>query len=760
MARGGLSRVPAACTAAILSIGAAGMIAQTTLLRELLSQYAGSELYVGLIIGNWIAAESLGVFAAGRFMKDPCRAFSRFIHLTILFSLLFPAMLFLSRSYRFVFSLPLHEGASFWQILLSSIAIIFPLAIIHGAQFFLVTLIHAGFTGRGADSPGRVYGVDTVGTVIGGAAVAFILTPYLRPFQISALLLLMNTAICFFLWAIIPALMKHTGRAILFIPLLAALIMFYPGAYFLEDGSLRLQWHDESLVSVRSTPYQNIAVIRNGEQFTFFTDGVPVLSLPDPDTARIEESAHIPLLAHPSPRRVLLLGGGAGGLITEVLKHRTVERIDYPERDPALLATIGEYAPEAIHKELNDPRVHIHHKDGRAFLRDTGIRYDVVLLGEALPQNLQENRYFTAEFFAALKRVLAPDGIVSLGSAGSLSYYGDDLKEVTRSLTATLGNAFPHLLIVPGERNLFVASATLSVEKLSATDLSGRLASRGVNTLLINAQHLEWLTSGTQLQWFKNSVGDGGVINSDYSPYLLTRHLSYMTTLFNPEMKSALEMMRRVNPVPLAAAILCVAAGIAAFSGRRSRVSVIWMIATTGFSAMLLELSFFFIFQLFQGVMLQSIGLLIAVFMTGLWAGSRITSSTPHSEASDVRWLFSGEILLMVISGLLWMISSGMLLSTGASHAAVYLTLLPLLLLTGFAAGAQFPPATRLTAQNGAPGTSLVYGFDLLGGWLGGVVGGALLLPLLGFSATAMILIMLKGGSFFCLYLHGKKVKI
>jgi hypothetical protein len=65
-----------------------------------------------------------------------------------------------------------------------------------------------------------------------------------------------------------------------------------------------------------------------------------------------------------------------------------------------------------------------------------------------------------------------------------------------------------------------------------------------------------------------------------------------------------------------------------------------------------------------------------------------------------------------------------------------------------------------MTADGSGPGTALVYGVDLLGGWLGGLLGGALLLPLLGFANVAILLLLLKSGSILCLYLQGKRDKI
>lgn len=743
-----------ACRAAILSIGVSGIIAQTTLLRELLAQFAGSELYIGLIIGNWIAAEALGAFAAGYFVHDPSRIFSRFIRLSILFSLLFPVTLFLARSWRIATSLPLHESVSLWQILTASTVLIFPLAIIHGAEFVLGVSIYAEVTGKLSDSPGRVYAIDTVGTVAGGAAASFLLIPLFTPFQTAWILLLINGTICIFLNMTAPKGAERSGLPLM-LPLMAAAALYFGGAALLDSMSLKMQWRGDTLVESGNTPYQNLAVIRSGEQYTFYGDGTPIMSLPDPDIARIEESTDIPLLAHPVPRRVLVLGGGAGGVVSEILKHPSVDRVDYLELDPTLLQTIEKYAPEAVLKELHDPRVHIANSDGRAFLRDTDAVYDVVLVGAPLPLNLQGNRYYSAEFFAAVKRVMKPDGVVAAGSTGSMSYYGDDLKEVTRSLIVTMREVFPHLLIIPGDRNLFIASSALPVEKVTSAELSRRLEARQLKTSLLSAPHLEWLLSDTPLQWFKSNIGAGGVVNSDFSPYLLTRHLFYTTTRLDPGMKPLLEMLGKLRAYHVAAVIMAAILAIVLLSRRSPRVAVIWMIATTGFSAMLLELSFFFVFQLLKGVMLKTIGFLIAVFMAGLWGGSRITSGPPVSQGSDMKRLFAGESILLLLCGALWTISS-----VSFPSALLQKLLLPLIFLSGFAAGVQFPPAARLTADSSGPGTAAVYGSDLLGGWLGAVIGSALILPLLGFKATAILLLMLKGGSILCLYLQRKEVKL
>ena len=72
------------------------------------------------------------------------------------------------------------------------------------------------------------------------------------------------------------------------------------------------------------------------------------------------------------PRRVLLIGGGVNGGVAEALKHPTVERLDYVELDPALIAMARQFFPTQTAVFASDPRVHLHFVDGRRFLTTTG----------------------------------------------------------------------------------------------------------------------------------------------------------------------------------------------------------------------------------------------------------------------------------------------------------------------------------------------------------------------------------------------------
>ena len=480
---------------------------------------------------------------------------------------------------------------------------------------------------------------------------------------------------------------------LLFTPLvLAPLLLAYGGR--LEKISQALRWQGKELVSSRNSPYQNIAVLRNQEQQTIYTDGRPLYTFPDADIEAAELFVHLPLLAHPAPQRVLLLGGGAGGVLAEILKYGTIRRVDYLELDPAILESVRRFADPASRQALADPRVRVHYRDGREFVRSCASRYDIILIGTPLPENLQENRYFSVEFFRQLALLLADKGIVATLAPGSTTYYGPEMKRMTESLLATCKAAFTHALVIPGDQNLFLAANGLNLEGLFADELAGRLAARRVQPRLITREHLRWLFDPSQLAWFHANISGGGVVNSDLEPYLLARQIFQTTATFNPSLKPLLDRLGRLSAVSLLPWAVLLAAVVTAVCRYRPEVALPYLITTTGCVAMILELALMLLFQLVHGAMIQTIGLLIALFMAGLWCGSMLTSARRPAQ-QDFRWLAGGEAGFVLLCGTLALLFSVSGFTTSLSATAAYALILPLLLLCGFLTGLQFPPAVR-----------------------------------------------------------------
>jgi spermidine synthase len=187
------------------------------------------------------------------------------------------------------------------------------------------------------------------------------------------------------------------------------------------------------------------------------------------------------LLAHPEPAKLLVLTGGAGGLINEAFKHPSIESIDYTELDPLLLDLLRTFSTPLTEAELNDGRVEIHHIDGRLFLQTTQDTYDVIFVGILEPSNLQTNRFFTQEFFSLVKTKLNTGGILVLGLPGSLTYLNEELKNLNSCIFYTLKRVFSSIRAIPGDgTNLFLASDSQDISTIDRMQIIERLNQRNI----------------------------------------------------------------------------------------------------------------------------------------------------------------------------------------------------------------------------------------------------------------------------------------
>jgi spermidine synthase len=153
-----------------------------------------------------------------------------------------------------------------------------------------------------------------------------------------------------------------------------------------------------------------------------------------------EMLAHVPLVLHPGPRRVLIVGGGDGGLLREVLRHGTVERVDLVEIDEQVIEVSRKHLPgHAV--GFDDARVRLHIQDGARFVGQAeAASYDVALVDSTDPIG-PARVLFEAPFFRALQRVLTPAGLLA---AQSLSPWVQAAEQ--REMYGELGAVWPHVL--------------------------------------------------------------------------------------------------------------------------------------------------------------------------------------------------------------------------------------------------------------------------------------------------------------------------
>jgi spermidine synthase len=766
---------------AILIMGFSGIVAQILLLRELLITFYGNELSIGIILANWLILEATGSFFIGKRIEKLRSRIEAFVGFTLLFSLFFPVAIYLVRVWKGLAGVTPGEGVGLLLILCSSFLILLPVSLPHGALFTFGCKIFSLYSSAKCRSPakggagasggkedatsiGKVYIYETIGTIVGGISFTYLLITYFHSLQIALGVALLNIIACVYLlsppWRDTrTAANKILGGVAVMLLVLCAYLMVSPKADQMHRLSIKKQWQSQDIIHYQNSIYGNVAVTRSAEQYTFFSDGIPIITTPTPDIVFMEEFVHLPMLFHPNPREILIISGGAGGLINEILKH-PVERIDYVELDPLILEVVKKFSTTLTEAELSDPKVNIHYVDGRLFIKKTLHRYDLVLVGLSNPQDLQTNRLFTKEFFSLVKNRLKREGILVISLPGSLTYLSKELKDLNACILNTLKEVYPHLRIIPGDgTNLYLASKSQGLSLIDQAQFGQRLQERNLKVSLLTTSHIEYKLHHRWLSWFLESLQGGTEkINQDFRPLGVFYSLSYWNARFSPYMQKIFGYFEKVS-----IGLVFVLAGIfvlfSIFLNFRirylSRASMPFAIASTGFAGMIFDLALIFTFQALYGFVFYWIGLLTTAFMVGVAVGSLVMTSLLARIKKDVTCFLKIEAAIAIFSGMLPLIF--LKFSPYLDHPAIFLLLqivfLVLSVLSGILIGAEFPLANKIhltplfqkkDRANLSRTAGLLYGSDLLGGWVGGIIGGVVLLPVLGLFKTCVIVVILK----------------
>jgi len=160
-----------------------------------------------------------------------------------------------------------------------------------------------------------------------------------------------------------------------------------------------------------------------------------------------EAMTHVPILAHGNVKKVLVIGGGDGGMIEEVLKHKTVDRCVMVEIDRAVVDIAEQWLP-TIHKgAFKDPRMELVIADGFVYVGETAEKFDVIIVDSCDPVG-PASILFTEEFYARCKRCLTPGGVLATQS-GTPFWQSDELNKTYKRLAVNFADPYAFIAAVP-----------------------------------------------------------------------------------------------------------------------------------------------------------------------------------------------------------------------------------------------------------------------------------------------------------------------
>jgi spermidine synthase len=372
---------------------------------------------------------------------------------------------------------------------LTSFSALSVFCVLCGGLFAAGSRLFAELTGAAtAAATGAVYLLEAAGSGLGGVLASLALVRLLTPFEIAALLGVLNLLAA---WVLVAQVSGRRRLLAASFGALAALVL--AGSYALEPLSLKMLWRGFHLIATRHSVYGSLAVVETGASRSLFENGLMVMTVPDPAAA--EEAVHYALLEHPEPGSLLLIGGGVNGSVAEALTHPSLERLDYVELDPMTFNIAARYFPEAWEKIRRDPRVRVHVMDGRRFLKSTKDCFDVIIVNLPDPHTAQLNRFYTEEFFREAAAKLRPGGILSFQVTSSENYISRELADFLRCLERTLRAVFPGVAAIPGETVHFFAATKPGTLTADPVELVRRLHARRLHTEYVREYFLPFRMS-------------------------------------------------------------------------------------------------------------------------------------------------------------------------------------------------------------------------------------------------------------------------
>jgi spermidine synthase len=269
------------------------------------------------------------------------------------------------------------------------------------------------------DLVAKVLTFDYVGALAASLLFPLLLVPHLGLMRTGFLFGLLNVAVAIALIATLPG---RRLRAELVAAIVVAIALV---AGFIASERLQrfaeVAAYGDPVIYAQSTPYQRIVVTKRADDLRLFLNGN--LQFSSRDEYRYHEALVHPTLSRvANPRDVLVLGGGDGLALREVLKYPAVRSITLVDLDPAmtqLFTRSGMLAGMNGHA-FSNPRVHVVNADAFRWLKANQRRFDAVLVDFPDPTNFAIGKLYTVSFYRELARAMAPHAVASVQSTSPL----------------------------------------------------------------------------------------------------------------------------------------------------------------------------------------------------------------------------------------------------------------------------------------------------------------------------------------------------
>jgi spermidine synthase len=242
------------------------------------------------------------------------------------------------------------------------------------------------------------------------------------------------------------------------------------------------------LIYHENTQYQDLRIYENSLLGKILTlDGVVQTTTKD-EFIYHEMMTHPVLMAHPDPKKVLVIGGGDGGILREVLKHKSVEEAVLVEIDASVVEFSKKYLPSISEGSLDDKRVKIVIEDGAKFVRQTEEKFDIVIVDSPDPISVAKV-LFTRNFSENIFNILKKDGLM-IRQTGSSFFQPKEMPGQAEILKKIFPKVIPQIACIPtyigGFFTFVVASKKVNPAKMQEVNVKQKYKKLKLKTKYYN----------------------------------------------------------------------------------------------------------------------------------------------------------------------------------------------------------------------------------------------------------------------------------
>ncbi len=220
-----------------------------------------------------------------------------------------------------------------------------------------------------------------------------------------------------------------------------------------------------------------------------------------------EMMAILPSLQHGSPQKVLIIGGGDGGVLKQALRLKSLETVTQVEIDKEVSDIVQKFMPSICAKSFTDKRTNLVYKDAYDFVKDSKEKYDVIVLDltDPVPDGPAE-RLFAKDFYSLVNKCLADKGIVIM-QCGSLTFQPDEVRNQYQKAKKIFKNVLLHNAVVPSYQFTtfgFIVASNYELPVLSEAEFYSRIDNvLGKNQFL---NYETYLASSALPIYLKNAI--------------------------------------------------------------------------------------------------------------------------------------------------------------------------------------------------------------------------------------------------------------